>query len=115
MVQRRRLAAGAGPLRAAAGAVTQYPVGLGPDLVQGYAKALQDTGGHTFALTQQADEQMLGADIGMVHTAGFVDGQLHDLLGPGSQTDLPLGGFFAAADDELHRGAYLSKVYGETG
>ena len=66
-----------------AGGVAQDAVGLRPHLVQGHAQAFQHTGGNALALPQEADEQVLSADVGVVHAAGFVHRQLHHLLGAG--------------------------------
>ena len=88
-------------------------MGLGAHLVQGDAEALQDSGGDAFTLSKQADKQMLGAYIGVIHPAGFVDRQLHDLFGPGCEPDLALGGPFAPADDELDSGPHLVEVHSQ--
>ena len=76
-------------------------------LVEGNAQAFQHAGGHALALTQEADEQVLSADVGVVHAAGFVHRQLHHLLGPGGEADFALGWLLAAPDDELDCGTHL--------
>ena len=87
----------------------------GAHLVQGHSQALQDPGGDSLSLPQQADEQVLGAYVGVVHAAGLVHRQLHDLLGPGGKPDLALGGPFAPADDELDGGPDLVEVHPQVG
>ena len=115
VVQRGGLGVGAARLLALPGGVGQDAVGLGAHLVEGDAQTLQHAGGHALAFAQQADEQMLGADVGVVHAAGFVHRQLDHLLGAGSEADFALGRLLAAPDDELDSGTHLREVDGEAG
>ena len=105
----------AGALSRLPGGVAENPVGLGPHLVEGNPETLQDAGGDAFALSEQPDKQMLSADVGVVHAAGFVDGQLDHLLSPRSEANIALSRFLAAADNELHCGTDLGEVHGEAG
>ena len=102
-------------LRAGAGGVAQHLVSFGTHFVEGDAEAFQHAGGHAFAFPQQADEQVFGADVGMVHPAGFIHRQFDDLLGAGGEADFALGGLVAAADDEFDGGAHFGEVDGEAG
>ena len=86
-------------------------MGFRPHLVQGHAQALQYPGGDSFSLSQQADEEVLGADIGMVHAAGLVHRQLDHFLRPGGQADLALRRFLAPSNDEFNGGTDLVEVY----
>ena len=90
-------------------------MGLGANLLEVDAQAFEDAGGDAFAFPQQADEQVLSADVGMVHTAGFVNGQLDDLLGTGGKPDFALGRTLTAPDDELDGRAYLGQVNAQAG
>ena len=58
---------------------------------------------------------MLGADVGVVHAAGFIDRQFHNLLGPGCEADFALGGLFATANDEFYGGTDLAEVDAQPG
>ena len=79
------------------------------DLVQVHAEALQDAGGDPLALADQAEEQVLGADVVVAEPARLVDGQLDDVLRPRRQPDLADDRSIAAADDELDRRADLGE------
>ena len=83
---------------------------LGADLLQVDAQTLQNAGRDAFSFSEQADQQVLRSDIGVVHPAGLVDGQLHDLLGPGGEADLALRRALAPSDDELDGRAHLGQV-----
>ena len=98
--------AGAGTLGASAagGTIAEDAVGFGAYLLEGYAEAFQYAGGDAFAFAEKADEQMLGADVGVVHTAGLIDRQFHNLLGPGCEADFALGGLFATANNKFYGG-----------
>jgi hypothetical protein len=77
-------------------------VSLGPDFLQGDSQAFQDPGGDAFTFSKQSYQQMLSANIGMVHAAGFVYGQLYYLLGSRSKTNFALSGFFAPPDNKFY-------------
>ena len=80
------------------------------DLVEVHAEALEDAGGDALALADEAEEQVLGADVVVVEPARFVDGELDHLLGARSQADLADDRPVAAADDELDGGADLVEL-----
>ena len=71
-------------------------------LLQVDAEALQDSGSHTLTLAQQPDEQVLGTDVGVVHSPGLIHCQLDDLLRSRGEANFALGGLVAPADDELY-------------
>src|SRR4029079_6179654 len=48
------------------------------NLVQVDAEALEDTGGDALPFADQAQEQVLGADVVVAQATSFVDGQLDD-------------------------------------
>ena len=58
----------------------------------------------------QAQQQVLGADVVVAQPAGLVDGQLDDALGARGQADLADDRAIAAADDELDRGPDLGEL-----
>ena len=64
-------------------------------LLEVHAEGLEHAGGDALALADEAEEQVLGADVVVVETASFVDGELDDLLGARRQADL--------ADDRASR------------
>ena len=88
---------------------------LGAHALEVDAEALEHAGGDAFALADEAEEQVLGADVVVVQAARFVDGQLDDLLGARRQADLADDGAVAAADDELDGGADLVQFDAEVG
>ena len=53
-----------------------------------HAQALEDACGDALALTDEAEEQVLRADVGVVQAPRLVDGELDHLLGARSQADL---------------------------
>src|SRR3954447_14301608 len=71
------------------------------DLVQVHAERFEHTGGDALALTDEAEQQMLRADVVVPEPAGFVDGQLDHTLCARRQADLADDRAVAAADDEL--------------
>ena len=93
-----------------AGALAQDVDHLVADLVQVDAQALEHAGGDALALADEAEQQVLGADVVVAQAARLVDGQLDDLLGARRQADLADDRAVAAADDELDRGADLVQL-----
>ena len=69
--------------------------------------------GDALTLADEAEEQVLRADVAVVEAARFVDGQLDDLLGARRQADLADDRLLAAADDELDGGADLVQLDAE--
>ena len=80
------------------------------DLVEVDAERLEDAGGDALALADEAQQQVLRADVVVAETTGLVDGQLDDALGARGQPDLADDGAIAATDDELDRGADLGQL-----
>ena len=80
------------------------------DLVQVHAQRLEDAGGDALALADEAEEQVLRADVVVAEAAGLVDGELDDALGARRQPDLADDRPIAAADDELDRGPDLGQL-----
>ena len=71
---------------------------------------LEDTGGDPLALADEAEEQVLRADVVVAEAARLVDGQLDDALGARRQADLADDRAIAATDDELDRGPDLGQL-----
>ena len=88
---------------------------FGADLVEVDAEAFEHAGGDAFAFADEAEQQVLGADVVVAQAAGLVDGQFDDLLGARRQADLAHDGAVAAADDELDGGADLVQLDAEVG
>src|SRR6185369_16755679 len=110
LIDRRRLA---GALRLLGGpgrrALRQDADDFVADLVEVHAERLQDAGGDALAFADEAQEQVLRADVVVAEAAGLVDGELDDALRargePGLTDDWPV----AAADDELDGGPDLGQ------
>ena len=111
LVDRRRLA---GPLRLRGGpgrrALREDPDHLVADLVEVHAEGLEHAGGDPLALADEAQEQVLGADVVVAQAAGLVDGELDDPLGARRQAHLADDRAIAAPDDELDRGPHLGQL-----
>ena len=71
---------------------------------------LEDAGGDALALADEAEEQVLGADVVVAEAARLVDGQLDDPLRARRQADLADDRAIAAADDELDGGPDLGQL-----
>ena len=79
-----RQALGVGPGQAAAHDTLQN---VGDHLVT-KALLLQGAGSHAALLPQQAQQQVLGADVAMAHLGGRLVGKLHGGLGLGGETNI---------------------------
>src|SRR5262249_36059112 len=101
---------GGGTLRSALG---QDLGRLSADALEADAQGLEDSEGDTLTLADEAEEQVLGADVAVVETAGLFDGELDDLLGAGRQADLAAYGLFTAAYDELDSRADFAELDAE--
>ncbi len=73
------------------------------DLVQVDPERLEYAGGDALALPDEAEEQVLGADVVVAESARLVDGQLDDALRARGQAHLADDRPIAATDDELDR------------
>ena len=80
------------------------------DLVEAHAKRLENPGRDPFALADEAEQQVLGADVVVAEAAGLVDRELDDPLGARRQPDLADDRPIAAADDELDGRADLGQL-----
>ena len=80
------------------------------DLVEVDPERLEDAGGDPLALADEAEEQVLRADVVVAEAAGLVDGQLDDPLGARGQADLADDRAITATDDELDRGPDLGQL-----
>ena len=96
--------------RPGGGALRQDPDDLVADLVEVDAERLQDAGGDPLALADEAQQQVLRADVVVPEPAGLVDRELDDPLGARRQPDLADDGAIAAPDDELDRGPHLRQL-----
>ncbi len=71
------------------------------DLLELEPEVHQHLGGDAVVLAQQAEQQVLGADVVVVEVARFLDGVLDDLLGPRRLGQLAHRDHVGAALDEL--------------
>ncbi len=86
---------------------------FGADLVEADAEAFEDAGGDAFAFADEAEEQVLRADVVVAEATCFIHCEFDDFLGAGSETDLTHDGAVATADDELDGGADLVEFHPE--
>ena len=98
---------GAGP---GGRALRQDADDLVADLVEVDAERLEDAGGDALALADEAEEQVLGADVVVAEPAGLVDGELDDALRARGEPDLADDRPVAATDDELDGGPDLGEL-----
>ena len=93
----------AGPLAAFAAfdAVAQQVQHFLADFFQLQAQVHQHLGGHAFLLAQQAQQDVLGADVVVVQVAGLFHRVLDDLLGPRRLRQLAHRDHVGAALDQL--------------
>ena len=73
------------------------------DLVEVDPQGLEHTGCDALTLADEAEKEMLGADVVVAEPAGFVDRELDDPLGARRQPDLAHDRSIAPPDDELDR------------
>ena len=88
-------------------ALVEQAVDLATDLLQVRTEVLEDMRGDAFTLDQEAKEEVLGADVVVAHPAGFLEGDLDDLLDPRGGDDLLDDDAFVAAQHRLDGGADL--------
>ena len=111
LVDGRGLAAALGLRRRAGGrALREDPDDLVAHLVQANAQRFQDACGDPLALADQAEQQVLGADVVVSQAARLVDGELDDPLGARRQADLADHRAIPATDDELDRRPDLGQL-----
>ena len=80
------------------------------DLVEVHTQGFEHAGGDALAFADEAEQQVLGADVVVAQAASLVDGQLDDALGTRGQADLTDDRAIAAADDELDGRADLGQL-----
>src|SRR5690606_17790683 len=71
------------------------------DLVEVGAEFDQYLRGHTFALADEAEQDVFGADVVVAELQGLAQGQFEDLLGTRGEGDVPAGSLLALADHLL--------------
>ena len=91
-------AARAGALAASAGA-GEHPDDLVADLLGVGVEVEQDARGDALVLADQAEQDVLGADVVVAQREGLAQRQLQDLLGARRERDLAGGDLLAGADD----------------
>ena len=72
------------------------------DPVQVRAELDQHLGGHALALADEAEQDVLGADVVVAQLQGLAQRELQDLLGARGEGDVAGRGLLALADDLLH-------------
>jgi len=72
------------------------------DLVEVGAELDEDLRGHALTLTDESEQDVLGADVGVAELQSLTEGVLEDLLGPRGEGDVAGRGLLALADDLLH-------------
>ena len=76
------------------------------DPVEVGAELLQHLGRDALALTDQAEQDVLGPDVGVAELQRLAQRQLEHLLGARGERDVAAGGLLALADDLLDLGAH---------
>ena len=100
-----RAGARAGALAAAAGA-GQHPDDLVADLLGVRVEVEQDAGGDALVLADEAEQDVLGADVVVAEAQRLAQRELQDLLGARGERDLPGGDLLTGADDAHDLGAH---------
>ncbi len=81
----------------------QNAPGLAADLFRRDAKLVQHVNGNTFVVAHQPQQNVLGADVVLVHAFGFVNGQFQGAPGSGGQINFAgLGALGGAAEAIYH-------------
>mmetsp|Transcript_18384 Transcript_18384/g.62557 ORF Transcript_18384/g.62557 Transcript_18384/m.62557 type:complete len:361 (+) Transcript_18384:1380-2462(+) len=83
---------------------------LRADLGRVRVQVLQHAGGDALALAEEAEEEVLGADVVVAQLAGLLERELEHALGAGREGDLHSDEPRAAADDLLDLDARLLQV-----
>ncbi len=81
-----------------------------PDAVEVGAKLHQHLSGHALALTDEAEEDVLGADVVVTQLQGLAERQLKDLLGARGERNVPRRRRLPLADDLLDLLAHTLKT-----
>ena len=93
------------PGAAAAGA-GQHPDDLVADLLRVRVEVEQDAGGDALVLADEAEQDVLGADVVVAEGERLAERQLQHLLRTRREGDLARGHLLAGADDADHLGAH---------
>mmetsp|Transcript_45739 Transcript_45739/g.145747 ORF Transcript_45739/g.145747 Transcript_45739/m.145747 type:complete len:311 (+) Transcript_45739:3144-4076(+) len=99
-------AAGTGAGAHSLSGLAHHADNLGANLRGVGPKVLEHAGGHALALAEEAEEEVLGADIVVAELPGLLERELEHALGAGGEGDLHSDEAGAAADDllDLHAG-----------
>src|SRR6476469_6211705 len=81
------------------GASLDEPLAAAPDEVD--SELLEHLGGDALTLADQAEQDVLGADVGVAELQRLAQGQLEHLLGARRERDVPARRLLALADDLL--------------
>src|SRR3954468_683605 len=100
--RRRALGGAAGGGRLLALVTAQQLDDLLADAVEIGAQLHQDLGGDALTLADEAEQDVLGADVVVAELQRLAQRQLQDLLGARGEGDVPGRGLLALADDLLH-------------
>ena len=79
-------------------------------LLEAHPERLQHAGGNPALFADEAEQEVLGADVVVAQSSRLINGELDDLLRAWREADLANDGAFAASDDELHRLADLGQL-----
>lgn len=93
---------GRGRLLASAGVAGEQLDDLLPDSVEIGAQLHQDLGGDALALANEAEQDVLGADVVVAELEGLSERKLQDLLRPRSEGDVAGRGLLPLTDDLLN-------------
>ena len=98
-------AGAAGAALAAAAGAGEHPDDLVADLLGVGVEVEQDAGGDALVLADQAEQDVLGADVVVAERERLAQGQLEDLLGARRERDLAGRDLLTGADDPHDLGA----------
>ena len=93
-----------------AAVLADYLEHLLSNLLQVHTQALEYARSDTFALADEAEEQVLSPDVMVVESTCFIDRQLDDLLRARREANLTNDHRIATPDDELNGAANFRKL-----
>src|ERR1700730_4546968 len=91
----------------------EQPLDLSPHLLEVRAEVLEEVGRDALTFDQEAEQEMLGADVVVAHPAGFLEGDLDHLLDPAGGDDLLDDDPLVAAEHRLDGLAGLADLHAE--
>src|SRR5262245_6300338 len=103
----RLLAAALSPALLAAAGPGEHSDDLVADLLRIGVEVEQDPGGDALVLADEAEEDVLGADVVVAQREGLAERELENLLRPRGERDLTRRHLVALADDARDLGAHL--------